>query len=365
LGQSDDLADANNLTILSFAQAQEKALQFFKNQSDAASQGYVVSDKPITVGTALDDYFAAYSRRGGKALGKMKSSARTHIERQLGPVAIVKLTRKRLEQWHSDIAKSEPAVRGRRGRPAGVRKIHVNLDSRKRSATANRVLTILKAALNHARNEGHVSSDAAWDRVRAFREVDLARQRYLSDDETRRLVAACPAHFRKMVMAALLTGCRYGELCRLTCEDFSRDSGTILVRVSKSGKSRHIALPSEGARFFEKETKDRPNSDQIFKRPNGAGWSHSDQQRPMQDAVKAAQLAPITFHGLRHTYASRLAMKAVPLAVIAKQLGHSDTRMVEKHYGHLAPSYVADTIRAAFGTMDIEHDPDNATSSAA
>src|SRR5258708_35488034 len=125
----------------------------------------------------------------------MKSSARTHIERQLGPVAIVKLTRKRLEQWHSDIAKSEPAVRGRRGQPAIVRKISVKLDSRKRSATANRVITILKAALNHARNEGHVSSDAAWDRVRAFREVDLARQRYLSDDETRRLVAACPRSF--------------------------------------------------------------------------------------------------------------------------------------------------------------------------
>ncbi|MEH2475531.1 integrase [Nitrobacteraceae bacterium AZCC 2161] len=229
-----------------------------------------MSDKPITVGTALDDYFAAHSRRGGKALDRMKSSARTHIERQLGPVTIVKLTRKRLEQWHCDIAKSEPAARGKRGQPAGVRKINLNLDSRKRSATANRVLTILKAALNHARNEGHVSSDAAWDRVRAFREVDLARQRYLSDDETLSLWRRAPLIFvrwswrlRKMVMAALLTGCRYGELCRLTCEDFSRDSGTILVRVSKSGKSRHIALPSEGARFFrerdEGQAKFRPD----------------------------------------------------------------------------------------------------------
>jgi integrase len=38
-------------------------------------------------------------------------------------------------------------------------------------------------------------------------------------------------------------------------------------------------------------------------------------------------------------------MNGVPLAVIAAQLGHSDTRMVEKHYGHLAPSYVAETVR--------------------
>jgi hypothetical protein len=46
-------------------------------------------------------------------------------------------------------------------------------------------------------------------------------------------------------------------------------------------------------------------------------------------------------------------MKGVPLAVIATQLGHSDIRMVEKHYGHMAPNYVADTVRAAFGTMGI------------
>jgi hypothetical protein len=39
-------------------------------------------------------------------------------------------------------------------------------------------------------------------------------------------------------------------------------------------------------------------------------------------------------------------MNGVPLLVVAKNLGHADTRMVEKHYGHLAPSYVADAIRA-------------------
>ena len=61
----------------------------------------------------------------------------------------------------------------------------------------------------------------------------------------------------------------------------------------------------------------------------------------------------MNFHGLRHTYASRLAMRNVPLAVIAAQLGHSDTRMVEKHYGHLSPGYVADTIRASFPNLGI------------
>ena len=50
-------------------------------------------------------------------------------------------------------------------------------------------------------------------------------------------------------------------------------------------------------------------------------------------------------------------MRNVPLAVIAVQLGHSDTRMVEKHYGHLSSDYVADTVRAAFGTLGIAQPP--------
>src|ERR1700731_1587112 len=50
---------------------------------------------------------------------------------------------------------------------------------------------------------------------------------------------------------------------------------------------------------------------------------------------------------------STLAMRGVPMGVIAEQLGHADTRMTEKHYAHLAPSYVADTIRANFPTLGI------------
>ena len=50
---------------------------------------------------------------------------------------------------------------------------------------------------------------------------------------------------------------------------------------------------------------------------------------------------------------STLAMRGVPLGVIATQLGHADTRMTEKHYAHLAPSYVADTIRAQFPNLGI------------
>jgi integrase len=55
-------------------------------------------------------------------------------------------------------------------------------------------------------------------------------------------------------------------------------------------------------------------------------------------------IPPVGYRQLPHTLASLPV--SVPLLVVAKNLGHSDTRMVEKHYGHLAPSYVADAIRA-------------------
>ncbi len=76
----------------------------------------------------------------------------------------------------------------------------------------------------------------------------------------------------------------------------------------------------------------------------------------MADACERAKISPpIGFHGLRHTYASLAVMNGAPLLVLAKNLGHTDTRMVERHYGHLAPSYIADAIRAAvprFGAIE-------------
>ena len=66
----------------------------------------------------------------------------------------------------------------------------------------------------------------------------------------------------------------------------------------------------------------------------------------MIEACAAASIKPpIGFHGLRHTWASLAVMAGVPLMVVGRNLGHADTRMVEKHYGHMAPSYISDAIR--------------------
>jgi integrase len=86
----------------------------------------------------------------------------------------------------------------------------------------------------------------------------------------------------------------------------------------------------------------------------------------MATACRRAKIgSSISFHGLRHTWARHAVMNGTPLLVVAKNLGHIDTRMVEKHYRHLAPYHVADTIRAGappFGfTPDPRIDPLTAT----
>ena len=91
---------------------------------------------------------------------------------------------------------------------------------------------------------------------------------------------------------------------------------------------------------------------------DGKPWKKSEQGRPMLEACARAKITPrISFHGLRHTWASLAAMNGMPLMVLAKNLGHADTRMVEKHYGHLAPSFVADAIRASAPRYGIKPPP--------
>jgi integrase len=161
------------------------------------------------------------------------------------------------------------------------------------------------------------------------------------------LINASPPDFRRLVLGALETGARYGELCALLVSDFNRDSGTVAIRQSKSGQPRHIVLTDDGIEFFLSITAGREGNEFLFLKESGEAWLRSHQAEPMEQAnINAKITPPINFHGLRHTWASHAVMNGVPMLVVAKNLGHSDTRMVEKHYGHLAPSFVADAIRA-------------------
>ena len=102
-----------------------------------------------------------------------------------------------------------------------------------------------------------------------------------------------------------------------------------------------FTLPAEDALEFEEAAEPVPEVPESMI----GGWIKDDAQAPMRKAYTAAGLEPLTFHELRHTYASALINRGVPLVFVAQQLGHADTRMVEEHYGHLCENAKRDAIR--------------------
>jgi len=357
IGTTDDLQDADGVVILDYSQAQRAARQWWRTER-RREEGHDTPEGPFTVKDAIDDYLKAYERRGGKAVYDARRTVEAHILPSLGGITVAKLTARKITDWHHGLSEKRARARTRQGRKQNFRKVETGSDAiRKRRATANRILTVLKAALNHAWKAGHVASDDAWRRVKPFQAVETARVRYLSEAECVRLVNACEPAFRNLVRAALLTGCRYSELATMHVADFSADAGVVTVRESKAGKPRHVVLTNEGQRLFASLTAGKLGNDPIFMRRDGRTWDKSHQLRPMLEACHRAKIKPaVSFHVLRHTHGSTLAMRGVPMGVIAEQLGHADTRMTEKHYAHLAPSYVADTIRAHFPTLGIGDD---------
>lgn len=147
-------------------------------------------------------------------------------------------------------------------------------------------------------------------------------------------------------MGALMTGCRLGELRRMRVQDYLPDLKRVLVNDTKNDKLRHSSLSPEGIEFFSELTKGRKPYHLMFLRKDGSGWRpHVHYKKFKATCIAAGIHPPIRFHALRHTYASHAAMAGIPLTVIAKQLGHRDTLMVERHYSHLGSSFVDEIIQ--------------------
>lgn len=360
LGSADDFHEADGIEILTFGQAQSKANEWFTGRATefAEEDGLAPSTGgPYRVANALDDYLREAERRGVKGIKIMTQTINAHIRPVLGDVVVAKLSKRRIENWLQELAASARRSTGRKREEVKHLADPVTEDEKRaRKDSANRVLTNLCAALNAAVASRRYIGPTPWREVRKFKGVGSARIRFLTIQEQRRLVNVCPDGFKELVQAALYTGCRYGELCRLRVRDFNPTAKTVFIEKSKSGKPRHIALTEEAAAWFTEQATGRGAGESLLIKPNAKGkarkhqedpfaWGPHDQKKLMVDACIKAKIEALGFHELRHTYASGLVNAGVPLAYVAAQLGHADTSMVEKHYGHLSPSALADSIR--------------------
>src|SRR5262245_3032144 len=336
LGLADDHTDADAVHVLDFWQAQEVA-----RGADPGRKG------ALTVKDAADAYLA--HMEGRPSLRDSRGRLNAYVLPMLGDKDPAKLEAEDIRRWHRDIARMPARIRTGRGQPQNYRKTEGDEAIRKRQASANRCLALLKRCLNLA-VENKKLSPGEWSRVKPFTGVDVARSQYLSVAEAQRLINAAQGDFRVLVRAALETGCRYGELGRLRVADLNTDVGSLHIRRSKNNKDRHVVLTEQGLQFFRSLASGRPGTELLLGRP----WPRCHQDKPMRLACEAAGInPPVCFHALRHTWASLSIMGGAPLTVVSKNLGHVNTEMVEKHYGHLAPNYIAEEIRCAAPRFDI------------
>jgi len=355
IGPADDVLDADGVNALSFEQAQEKSRAWFL----VAATGAEAPGKPYTVANAMADYLA-YVKQHKKSHRHLDTYIAAYILPKLGRIELSKLTTPMIRRWHEEIAAEPPRLRTKKGKKQQYRQEDPNPAEaqRKRRLRANRHLTTLKAALNRSWRDGYVANNGAWARVALFSGVERQRTRILDRESARRLLNTCEPDLRDLVRLALLTGARYGELCQMDIRDFHIDSGTLHVRDSKSGKPRHVVLNDEGVIFCKRLSLGKAPDAPLLAKADGTRWGRDLHQRPFRAAVQRAELEPgFTFHELRHTWASLTIMAGAPLMVVAQNLGHRDTRMVELHYGHLAPSFVTDIIRSKAPSFGLDDNP--------
>lgn len=341
IGSADDNVDADGVSYLTWWQACDKARDLATGTSgDRHGAGKKAG---YTVKHACDEYLANAEAEGQKSLRSSRNAINEHVLPAFGGTLIAHLTAHEIKTWRNRLATTPPRLRSRKDQNqkfAAVDMSDPNVQ-RQRQATANRVLTALKAVLNQAFREDRVDSDKAWRKVKPFKAVDAARERYATPQEVVRIANAARADFRQMVLAGIFSGARYGELCRLEVRDFIAATGKLHIRISKSNKERFVALTDEAQAFFKNHTAGRASAEIMLRHSGGGTWGPSHQSRPMRDACIAAKvIPPLGFHQLRHSYASHAVTSGMPLLVVAEALGHANTKMIEKFYAHMRQEYV-------------------------
>lgn len=364
LALADDILDAEGARVLDFAHAQEKARTWFLSATTLATGEHVSDRGGYSVTQCCREYLDHLERRGAPDHRKTKYDLDAYVISELGSLQVTKLTRPKLEQWRAVIAAS-PKRTSRKCKQENEPHVQTEEELRKRRATANRIMRRLRAALNLALEEGRVNANPMAWKVAPFENVEVARAVFLSERDQRNFVKACAAEkdFQRLVRAGLYTGARYGELGRLGVGDFNASAGTLFIAKSKGGRQRYVHLDPEAVRFFREVSSNRDLSEAMFlrerrepavrsKKPGKATvlpWVKDSQKKPMRRACVLAKIKPFGFHQLRHTAASRWITLGVSLKVVAEQLGHVDTKMVERYYGHLASGHIAQTFRALPG----------------
>lgn len=292
---------------MGYEDAREEAFAWCSREESGVNRSYLVSD-------AIADYidYLKINNTGTAAkytLGRLGA----HTTPALLNTLVRELTTVQLEQWRNSMVKT------------GTDKETI----RKSMDSANRVWSMLRAALNKAFQSGVVESPTAWVRVKPFKSVAARRELFLTGKQVADLLGASEDALHNLIKAGALTGSRLGELTNARVRDLG---GGILKITGKNGR-RDCFLSQDAEAFFKTQCKGKLPEAALLSSPAGTHWKTSEHQRPFQRAVRKAKLPRDTvYYSLRHFYISKALIAGVNVQVLAENCGTS-VRMIEAHYG--------------------------------
>jgi integrase len=319
----------------------------------------------------LKDYAAATLKANTERFYRL--NLEQHVFPVIGNRPIALITR---ADCKAVIAEARECEKGRRhrGQPKAARRLAAPGELPSTPLTGNTIVGIqrtLSSVLSHAVDDGHLLANPAFRLGRlirgAHRNPDVERVRALTPQETSILLVTAQQHFPReypLVLTALLTGMRLGELLGLKWEDIYFAGHAIRVRrnrtagdvtTPKNGKARHVDMSAglekalRALLVIRKEEKlakgwaDVP--EWLFCTPEGTPLDGDNfRQRVFAKLVKKAGIRHTRVHDLRHTFASLLIQNGESLAYVRDQLGHSSIQLTVNVYGHLVPGANRDAV---------------------
>ncbi len=302
-----------------FDQAAEAARSWFKDL-DAGITGQSEQGE-ATVETACRDYVTDRRREKGEATAHdadkrfqrtVYGDGKDRPPNRIAGVPLAKLRSTQVREWRESLV------------VAGLSK-----------ASVNRTQIALNAALNLAvaRKVVSVEKASAWRDVKPFKGAAKRRDLFLDLAQRRALLAVTGGGLRNLLLAAMYTGCRAGELVGALCRQF--DARTSVLTVSGKTGARPIVLSVEAAGFFSGLTASRGPDAHLLVRDDGRRWGPSDWDELVRDAAVRAELpAGTCLYTLRHSWITQALLDGMSTLEVAKLVGTS-VMMIEKYYGHL------------------------------
>ena len=197
-------------------------------------------------------------------------------------------------------------------------------------ATINRELACLNTLFNKAVEWERTETNPAR-KIKKLRETG-ARERILTPDEMRRLIDAASPAIRPVLVTALNTGMRRGEILSLRWKELDLVRGYIFIEDSKSGRSRKVPINGQ---VLEALGGLKQGGELVF--PNAETGSHiKDVKTAFRGACERTKIKGLRFHDLRHTAASKMIEAGVDLVTVSKILGHASIQMTMR-YAHPTP----------------------------